>query len=63
MNDILWFSLTEPTAADDPRATHYFSPRWRDGLSDASREWWQSLPESAGTDEELEKRYHLRVTA
>jgi hypothetical protein len=49
-------------AEDDRRFTHYFSPRWRDGLSDASREWWQSLPEPAATDEELEKRYHLKVT-
>ena len=50
-------------AEDDPRATHYFNPRWRDGLSDASQEWWASLPEPAATDEELEKRYHLKVTA
>ena len=43
--------------ADDPRATHYYNPRWRDGLSDASREWWQSLPAPASTAAELEARY------
>ena len=42
---------------DDRRATHYYNPRWRDGLSDASQEWWASLPEPAATDEELEARY------
>src|SRR3990167_9977619 len=48
---------------DDRRATHYYNPRWRDGQTDESREWWASLPEPAATDEELEKRYHLQVTA
>ena len=51
-------------AADDPRATHYYNPRWRDGLSDASQEWWQSLPEPAGTAADLEARYaEEQVTA
>ena len=50
-------------AEDDRRATHYYNPRWRDDLSDASREWWQSLPEPAATDEELEARPEEQVTA
>ena len=49
-------------AADDPRATHYYNPRWRDGLSDASREWWDSLPVPSSTDAELEARPE-KVTA
>ena len=49
-------------AADDPRATHYYNPRWRDGLSDASREWWASLPEPAATAADLEARPEEQVT-
>jgi len=49
---------------DDPRATHYYNPRWRDGLSDEDQAWWDSLPEPAATDEELEARYsEERITA
>jgi hypothetical protein len=51
-------------AADDPRSTHYYNPRWRDGLSDASREWWDTLPAPASTAAELEARYaEEQVTA